>query len=586
MKKPHQTERRHLAIKRRCGACSQTISPGEQVTALFEDVHRRFHIWYTKDFKFPELGHLSASTDCFYFCRRPSCAQCANGPDTTTVHVDCLAIFLAYSFKIRSIKVKEALFSLHTSDLYRDPWRQAPLLCLQEQAAFDTSVFHFFVSLYDIPQLRTLPAEIREMIRLSSPRTFFWRAVATISAAYSVDLMAPETVHIRDIGHFNRGEPPISRLHEFESAGPMIIRITIDSDGIRRLERLAERPPSCSESSTCLAYIVELEAAIPQKALLLGGRLKLDIPVSWNSLRIWDTPGPPIKHLHFSPRLTLRSQRIETAIQYRTINLTAISGITLFYSQGMPFGIFAHRIATSSALRSYQHFSKLRQDTSIWIYLPIAAQDTVVCLVLRQTPRGRTNLLVRTRLCGDIILGPQLQPTQESKDYLLAAGASITMIYNELPHYEQVNHIGAYCDTASSQDLQPFEMHTCEHSLETSATYHSAAPLNSVTSITVFRHADGACRGILLEYENHGLRAVGECRIGVDASDHYTEPTRICVGKHDSTALLHEQTHEHVHVAIDSCAGQHGIHEWDCYHMSGVLHFVFSKRSSLIFIAN
>lgn len=45
---------------------------------------------------------------------------------------------------------------------------------------------------------------------------------------------------------------------------------------------------------------------------------------------------------------------------------------------------------------------------------------------------------------------------------------------------------------------------------------------------TVFRSEHGPSTGMVFDYENGARRAVGQCRLGVDAATAFDAPSRIC----------------------------------------------------------
>jgi hypothetical protein len=58
--------------------------------------------------------------------------------------------------------------------------------------------------------------------------------------------------------------------------------------------------------------------------------------------------------------------------------------------------------------------------------------------------------------------------------------------------------------------------------------FHSYAPLEGVCRVRVFYHDDGVhCAGMLLDYENGGQRALGQCRLHVARSRTYERPSSI-----------------------------------------------------------
>lgn len=65
----------------------------------------------------------------------------------------------------------------------------------------------------------------------------------------------------------------------------------------------------------------------------------------------------------------------------------------------------------------------------------------------------------------------------------------------------------------------------------------SSASLKLVTQAQVFHDAETSfCKGILLDYQNGGQQALGECRLGLDPAQVYHQPTRLVLiiedGKH------------------------------------------------------
>lgn len=162
------------------------------------------------------------------------------------------------------------------------------------------------------------------------------------------------------------------------------------------------------------------------------------------------------------------------------------------------------------------------------------------------------------------------------------------MIYDESPDGKPIDLLGAYCPNLSQEaPREPprvFAASPLDLNLTTPDTYHSSAPLEGVSSVDVFQEENcQACRGIMLKYENGGLRAVGQCRIGVDATKLYSQPLWICfrtsgrAGQRSELCLTE--------VSFDSMA-HHGAHYgWQCTRMQGLLQFWFSERASKLSIS-
>ncbi len=110
----------------------------------------------------------------------------------------------------------------------------------------------------------------------------------------------------------------------------------------------------------------------------------------------------------------------------------------------------------------------------------------------------------------------------------------------------------------------------------------SSASLDNVSSVSVFYDEKTRyCWGMLFEYENGGLRSVGQCRLHVDANKTYTKPSKLCfrTGIHsvpDGVIVEfgnNQSRHEHV---VDK--------GWQCQSLNGTLIFWFSSRRSLLFV--
>ena len=117
---------------------------------------------------------------------------------------------------------------------------------------------------------------------------------------------------------------------------------------------------------------------------------------------------------------------------------------------------------------------------------------------------------------------------------------------------------------------------------------YSSAPLRGVTTAEVFRRGRrGYTRGVLLTYEDGCQRALGECRVGVDASSVFRNPRRLCAdsranGWRNCTVKI--QFH---------CGGEHGHDDrrpvwtwehgldmgvWKCFEMEGTLRVWFGNQ--------
>ncbi|RBQ69023.1 hypothetical protein FVER53590_00356 [Fusarium verticillioides] len=58
---------------------------------------------------------------------------------------------------------------------------------------------------------------------------------------------------------------------------------------------------------------------------------------------------------------------------------------------------------------------------------------------------------------------------------------------------------------------------------------NTVAPANNVTRADgYYDRKNGYCKGLLLDYANGAQRAIGQCRVGIDPSKAYEEPSWFC----------------------------------------------------------
>lgn len=100
---------------------------------------------------------------------------------------------------------------------------------------------------------------------------------------------------------------------------------------------------------------------------------------------------------------------------------------------------------------------------------------------------------------------------------------------------------------------------------------HSHAPLENIRRVRVFYSSTQSCKGILVDYDDGGQRALGQCQLHVDPSDTFERPFRI--------AFLNVTTFPgYTEVLFDKLpsADDPQLDDWLYYEMAGTLNFWFS----------
>lgn len=215
----------------------------------------------TYPFLYVDYGIIVKYVSGWYLCRRPDCLQCVGCPEAATIHHDCFETF------VRRCRAKtqaesmprEVLDRLWRFAAWRAPWKQAPPLLLSEGDLniSEGDVLKVVSSECGMPELSRVPPELVQMIRRHSGEALMWRIVAAMALADRLLNMSSSpriSLPVSDIISWNRGGTLLTTAEGANLTLP-IIRLAIDSHGIRSIERLPEgqRPPlrAGRPNSTC-----------------------------------------------------------------------------------------------------------------------------------------------------------------------------------------------------------------------------------------------------------------------------------------------------------------------------------------------
>lgn len=97
--------------------------------------------------------------------------------------------------------------------------------------------------------------------------------------------------------------------------------------------------------------------------------------------------------------------------------------------------------------------------------------------------------------------------------------------------------------------------------------YFSTAPLDNITQIEVFYDkSNGFCGGLLLDYENGAQRALGQCRLGIDATTISVSPSRLCwlSTSHPPSEGLESRWATKVEISGTAKEHRHNDDGWHC----------------------
>lgn len=179
------------------------------------------------------------------------CPSCATSPQCAAAHQQCFIVYV----KQCGLSTCEALDRVRTIALYRSPWPKIPHLYLQPCNQLYADLIARIAPGSDLGRLRSLPLEILDAIKRLSPHALLWRTMSTIALAHqATSIIQPtQNLALASIGKWVRGSKGPALTYDQQP----VVKIIIDSSGIREIQRLEEWPSFRSQNSRSEFYIIE-----------------------------------------------------------------------------------------------------------------------------------------------------------------------------------------------------------------------------------------------------------------------------------------------------------------------------------------
>ncbi|EXL82441.1 hypothetical protein FOPG_04658 [Fusarium oxysporum f. sp. conglutinans race 2 54008] len=352
-----------------------------------------------------------------------------------------------------------------------------------------------------------------------SPDSEVWAYLAIKDLAEGISSAAgqddSQSCMLDKVESWTRGEgaPVISD----STAGDWGIRVTKDRCGIRKTERLVGLPS--------YALIPPDQARTSGVDFRIGAaRIKL----SGNGKSVmWDTPNPP-RSGRLSFIAPCDNERL-CDMRLRTLDLRSTRGLTFFYVGSSLRAIHSHTSRFPTALTTYARLLEHARKHAVWAHVPISPNDRLIGSGIRTSGMDNVftspSVLVRTKLAGDIVIGPQFRPfTLTSPSSLIRITPVILyqfLIY-DIPATEDEQMLLVVAARSSKPNAHsirrfpPTTSSTITHSCRCTLL-QTQLPLQGTIRIDIFTcKTTGLCRGMLFEYDDGAQRAVGQCRIGID----------------------------------------------------------------------
>ena len=198
-------------------------------------------------------------------CRTANCQYCAASPkEFAPVHFDCFEIFKQQCSV--SASGDDLLNRLWILAAWRNPWRGAQPIHFSTPLV-DKDLLITISGFCGLPHLYTLPLELLEMIRQLSKHSLLWTCISAFRLVNYISAIKPETLWTFPLSHIllweRQGE--VKLIIGDRSSLPTL-RLTVDSAGISKIERLPGPPTYAGEciSNNFSFIIVQDDVSISQ----------------------------------------------------------------------------------------------------------------------------------------------------------------------------------------------------------------------------------------------------------------------------------------------------------------------------------
>lgn len=193
---------------------------------------------YTGPFRYFEHQGRARALDGWTRCPDPNCRQCAITTEAAAIHLECFELFRQTYMPI------DALDRLWRVACWRSPWRDVTVpIVLPEEVSVGARALSTVAEKYGLPQMSRVPQDIVCKVRDYSRSALFWRFTAALDLAARLHAMPTSiavSIPLCEVTGWERGGLVTQSK---DSDRLPVIRLTIDSRGIRTVERLPAGQP-------------------------------------------------------------------------------------------------------------------------------------------------------------------------------------------------------------------------------------------------------------------------------------------------------------------------------------------------------
>lgn len=479
---------------------------------------------------------------------------------------------------------------LFTAATWRYPWKNVPAMKLEPSLDLDGGrSLDLAAEICGMPNLLNLPFELAEMVRDFARPSTLWRfaSVLNLVASLSVDPFSTmESIPLSDISSWERGSAPTTS----PAGNDPVIRLTIDSRGLRMIERLPEMPNPAEFRTDSFAYAVEHEQVFKGVTADFSlGFGHLNMPEGPAQLKLWDRPCPP----PLEESLIYHTPVARKSLSLNTVDMDSCSGLTFFMTSKDTFAIHAHTRSRPTAHSTFERLSPRHQEVAAWVYVPFAPSDRVEGFGVRRSVTDGGHLLnnpaylFRTALAGDFSVGSDEK--RRSRTVFTHTGPGTKLVHN-IAEGKPLSLIGAYPQNREQPAGIDASQLTPIATPRVGRGCFSSADLKDATHLSVFEDSvTRACKGVIIEYASGAQRAIGQCRVGEDPVVEYHHPEKICVAPvGDRKQSLKWGLGEARVIGVSSSSPLSSTDDnllWRSFDLRGEMQFWFDRNVSQVLVA-
>ncbi|KAH6985636.1 hypothetical protein BKA56DRAFT_290909 [Ilyonectria sp. MPI-CAGE-AT-0026] len=521
----------HIPLQKAyCVLCRIPVFLGEKVAAVIGDWESSTFSAFTLGFVIPphepafryETVYERNRSSWWGLCRRVACRECrVSRQDAFIYHVDCYHMVRQHGTQL----TPKGIWRI---GVWIQPFPNSRYQARPERSAMAIGIPTGRVDSLS-SSLRRLPQELSEMIFRHCQDSPWCRFLL---ALYRSRLYR-SLIDVESVGQ----ELSLTSIQSWDRVKGLVIgpsqssriRICLDSLGIRKLELFDDHDTStCSKDGGDSWYAVEeINDLRGVQVEIKGQFLRIK---SAQALQLWDTPNPPRPPFFWYDR-----DRIPKRV--RCVNLEGITGLTAFCSKGVLQWIHPHRHRFEEARGPPEDTAHLTERRSyVRLFFPLANGEKIAGLWLRLTDSEWSRdaaLVVGTSFGRFQTLGGYNNPSEPGTQTRFLGSTLSHLLLPDPDPAGLIPNIGTPLRPTGSADIDVRGVFNGYNPPRLNDLYYlSLASLNNVKKFTVFHRwvprtpEPRTCLGILIEYQDGGLEALGVCH-DYSASEIVMAPTAI-----------------------------------------------------------